>query len=253
MIHLKHSEMPFGIGGLASPYSVEGRLYTELGVHDQARVLGWLSGCPVVEELTEPNNPNPGRGPEAMVSRYDQINGAFFNIFKTVYHRNPQLGEMLNIPVARHENEPVGDYEQTSVPEEYDVQMAPMGTLVGYSLPRLFLKEVDSGSLKIPTAGFGSTERELRHSSATSLVDIAAGNSDTPLALLANFAELIATHGHISTPEILKSVLPSGWYDEHKADGMLEDAKRQLEVHAPSLWGAYRKMTAEDKQKLGII
>lgn len=245
--------MPFGVGGLVSPYMAEGKPFAELGVHDQARVIGWLSGCPVVEELTDPNNPAPGRGPEAMAGRYGEINEAFFEIFQATYRANSELAVMLTAPVRRKDDEPVGKHEEISIPLDFDKVMAPMATLAGYALPRLFIKEVKSGSAEKTIFSDSITEREARHSSALRLIDVAARRSSTPNTLVATFSELLAIHGHISVLEILKSVLPVGWYEEHQADKMLKDAKRQLELYAPHLWSAYRKMTAEDKQKIAII
>ncbi len=112
---------------------------------DQARALGWSDGCPVADELTDPSNTQPGRGPENMVNRYGEVNFWFGQIVREIAEVNPGLADEMMQNVSRRDDEHVGAYEGQSVPAMYHIKMAPMNTLAGYSLPRLFAVNLKAG------------------------------------------------------------------------------------------------------------
>lgn len=77
---------------------------------DQARYLGWIEGCPVVEELIT------ARGPEQMIKRYSEISFWQGHIRRELEAKNPTVYEVLTTPVKRLPGEPVGKHEEVSVP-----------------------------------------------------------------------------------------------------------------------------------------
>lgn len=246
MINRENIPQDFGSGAPIGPLFADGVPYYQMPKDDQARFQGWLNGCPVVEELVG------SRGAGVMSERYESVNQAFALICNIVGEMNPQLAEELASGQPRMSNEGAGKYEVGSVPDDYLSRMPATGTLVGYALPRLFIKEVDSASKTQQRKGSGVTEWEARKGSTEHMISRLATHN-TPEELLAAFAEDVAGHGHIGYTEILKSILPKGWYDEHLADSQVAAFKELLRLHAPLLWGTYRNMTAEQKAEQGII
>lgn len=106
---------------------------------DKARFLGQRAGCPVVEELI---NPDIGRGPEKMTNRYAEVNFWYGFLSREIEHYNKSLFKEFSKATSRKEGEPVGKYEPESVPENYTQTMAPMNSLPGFSLPRMFIEQI---------------------------------------------------------------------------------------------------------------
>src|SRR5665647_1386375 len=137
---MQKESLPFGSGSFV--YALNDPAFEALPVRDQARIVGWADGCPVVDELTDPANPNPQRGPEVMLGRYGEVNAWFSFIARSVEDVNPDLSDQLMTPVTRLISEPAGSYELESVPESYISEMSPMGTLPDDALPRLLVKQL---------------------------------------------------------------------------------------------------------------
>lgn len=236
--------IPFGSGGQTSPWRIDGIPYADLDPHDRARVQGWMNGCPVVEALTDPAN---GRGPDEMEYRYKLVNDASMHIFELVYGLNPSLAESLNQGTSRNKEEGVGVHETESVPDSFFEEMSPLGTLVGYSLPRLFIEQAGLNEEITPEA------REARAYTADRLLRDLCVSASSPESLLARYAESLGTNGDITPQRILGRILPEGWYGEHQATNMLEGFKRELEHSAPSLWKEYESMSPAEKASLKIV
>ncbi len=133
----------FGHGSFVGDIMQPDSGFFDLDAGDQARVLGWADGCPVVKELIDPSNSAPGRGPEAMVNRYGEVNFWFGEIGRIVEEVNPALHQQLMTPVGRLSDEPIGKYEPESVPISNFGEIAPMGTLAGFALPRIFIEHLN--------------------------------------------------------------------------------------------------------------
>lgn len=236
--------LPFGSGGQASPWMIDGIPYADLDPHDRARVQGWMNGCPVVEALTDPAQ---GRGPAEMEHRYQLVNDAYTHIFEEVYSVNPSLAESLNQSVSRSPGEGAGVHETESVPQSFLSEMSPLGTLVGYALPRLFVEQAGLNE------EITSEARESRLQIADSLLRDSCLNASTPNALLAQYSEALAVHGDLAPQRILGRILPRGWYDEHRATGMLDGFKQDLKQWAPTLWQEYTRIDKDVRAALKIV
>lgn len=236
----------FGQGGLVSCWRADNVPYVELPEVDKARVSGWYNGCPVVEELIM------SRGAETMASRYNQINHAFLNIVETVNQVNPELADKLMSPVLRRAGEPVGPFETESVPKTYQTKMEPLGTLAGYVLPRLVIKEAEKSSAVSNADVVENLDRQASMNQSLVLLGNAARRAKEPEELLAIFAQDLAKLGHLSHVEVLQQILPYAWFKEHGAESVMASFRMQLLISAKGLWEDYVTMPEEEKTSLGL-
>jgi hypothetical protein len=220
--------------------------FHELSPQDQAKVIGWAVGCPVVEELTDPRNPDPGRGPEAMLPRYGEV--AFWSgyISRAAEELNPALHAQLAQSVTRLKDEPIGKYEPESVPESYITEIPPTETLVGYTLPRLLTKQL--GGTEVPRA-----EKQARLVQGIDILDNAIVVANSPEELLALTAERMARDADVDPLTTLSTVLSVGWYSEHNADHMVRSVKQALKASAPQLWKLYSNLSEQAKAAQKIL
>lgn len=214
--------------------------YFELPVHDRARIMGWVAGCPVVEELTDPANTEPGRGPDIMEPRYAQVNFWFGYINREIADLNPGLHEQFSKPVPRRRDEPVGKLERESIPDSYYDEMPPMATLAGYALPRLFIEQIGYGKGKSPE------ELDKQMARGSKVLRKAIEDAKTPNELLARAAEGMA-HADVPVETVLNKVLSRGWLGEHNARMMLADFKQELARVAPTVWEHYQSLTPAEQ------
>jgi hypothetical protein len=235
--------LEFGTGSFVGS-ALNDPTFHELPIREQARVIGWAVGCPVVNELTDPHNTEPGRGPEAMLHRYGEVGYWFGHIARSVKEVNPDLYLQLMTPVQRRADEPIGKYEPESVPGSYNSEIPPTETLVGYSLPRIFIKQLGEGKER--------GEAQTRLLRGLAVLDTAIHEAQTPEELLALVAEGLSKED-VEPVSALSSVLPTGWYREHNADRMLGAFKNTLAEKAPSLWGVYEKLSDEEKKQQNIL
>ncbi len=238
---MQKESLPFGTGSFV--HALNDPAFEALPVREQARIVGWADGCPVVSELTDPANPDPQRGPEAMLGRYGEVNMWFGFITRSVQAVNPDLSDQLMAPVTRLISEPAGSYELESVPESYLAEMSPMGTLPGYALPRLLVKQLGQGSV---------SDTQARLCRGLEALDQAASEARTPAELLALFAAGLLAKQDLSLEAILSSSLSSGWFDEHNATTMLTAVKTAFAVKAPELWAIYVDLPAAAKAELKL-
>ncbi len=218
--------------------------FLDMTVIEQAKLVGWANGCPVVNELTDPENTSPGRGPENMLPRYAQVNFWFGQIRRAVGEVNPELHNQLMAPVQRLDAEPAGDHEIESVPITYLTEMSPMGTLVGYALPRLFVKQLGE---KDQSAEEAQDRLEL----GLIVLDNAIPKASTPEQLLALVAEGLS-QADVPPFVVLSSVLSTGWLKEHNAVSLLDKFKAALQENAPTLWDHYSHLSEDEKSKFNI-
>lgn len=237
--------LEFGSGSFVGQI-MEDRAFFDMSVRDQARVVGWVASCPVVTELTDPANPNPGRGPEAMLNRYAQVNFWFGYIHRAAGEIRPDLEDQLMAPVLRQPGEPVGKYEPESVPPSHSELISPMGTLAGYALPRIFLEQLGTGQ------ELDQEERKDRLVNGLGILDAAIRDAETPLELLASLAEGLTAVGQTTPEQAFKHIFTQGWLDEHNARTMLEQFKDVMAYKAPTLWARYQALTDADRVRLKL-
>lgn len=238
-----HKEsLSFGSGSFVA--ALNDPAFEVLAVRDQAQIVGWADGCPVVNELTDPANPDPQRGPATMLGRYGQVNMWFGFIARTAGEVNVNLSAQLLSPVSRLADEPVGPYEPESVPNTYVTEMAPMATLPGYALPRLLVKQLGNGTV---------ADTQARLSRGLEALDSAVSKAGTPAELLALFANGLYAQKDISAEVILGSAFSKGWFDEHNASTMLSEIKVAFADKAPELWAVYTTLPVAAKSRLKLV
>ncbi|MDQ3093622.1 MAG: hypothetical protein M3Q70_00385 [bacterium] len=228
---MDRSSYEFGRGSFVGTIMRDPEAFFGSDVRDQARMLGWVAGCPVVEQLTDPDNPTPGRGPENMMNRYGQINFWFKYAMESVVQKvNPDLYNQMMKDVERLPIEPIGRHEPESIPEEYREKMQPMTTLVGYVTPRLLIDQLGINS------GAASDELDKRFSNAHKTLKNAAANVDNPESFLVRFADIIRQGGQVDDEILKKHFDASGWLEEHNAQSMADRLKDTARNEAPELY-----------------
>lgn len=228
-------QLQFGSGSYVGE-ALNSPAFNELPLDEQAQAIGWAVGCPVAIELTS-HIVDGGRGPEAMLNRYGEIGFWLGEVSRTAKEVNPNLYAQLSTSVARLVTEPVGKYEPESIPSNYIFEIPPAETLVGFALPRLIIKGLDSPDNQIIAAD---------------LIEILVRISKSPEELLAVMAEELSKKS-IPPDEALRTVLPIGWFEEHYAHSMVDKVKEALENHAPKLWSNYQLLSGNDKAAMKIL
>lgn len=218
--------------------------FFEMEPRAQAQVLGWADGCPVVDELTNPANKVPGRGPDAMLKRYAQVNIWFGYIAGVVREKNPRLHTYLTSKVPRRSDEPVGKHEPQSVPSDYQEYTYPMNTLAGYSLPRILIEQLGKE---------GDTDRSGRMMRGLDVIEKAAEETQTPLELLAKVSDGLLVAGDVSPEQIFRHTLSRGWVEEHNAAHAIDELKGIMRIQTPGTYHAYYALDPQVKRDLGIV
>lgn len=234
---IQRENLSFGQGSFVGDILKDPSFFNE-PVQKQAEIIGWAIGCPVVQELTDPSNTTPGRGPEAMLKRYGEIGLWHGFILETVEELNPVLDRKMAIAVDRLPDEPVGKYEADSVPAAYLEKIPATETLAGYTLPRLMIKQIGRGLPK--------SELQDRMARGIEAFEEAIPKAETPEELLALAAGNIAK-ADVEPIEVLKTILPTGWMEEHNGRRSVDDAKVALRDKAPELWAVYSSLAHEER------
>lgn len=206
---------------------------------EQARYVGYVNGCPVVQELIAE------RGAEAMLNRYGEVNFWFTEIARMAEERNFPLYQALTTPVPRRLGESVGKHEPESVPEDHANVIAPMGTLVGWALPRLFIKQLGGAGQSVEVAQ-GRLDRGM------AVLEYAVDHAASPAELLAFVAEGVS-QADLTRQEVLQTILLRGWLEEQRSLHMVNEVKVALNQYAPEVWDAYVQMSASELAKLQIL
>jgi len=215
-------------------------------IREQALAMGWADGCPVALDLTDPENQQPGRGPEAMLARYAEVNFWFTQITREVEEVNPELYDQLMSMVDRIPGEEAGLFEEASVPSDYKEKMYPMNTIAGFALPRVLVDYLKDGEPGMPAA----QDRLIK---VTDLVQEAAKKAEDPLDLLVIFAGKGFDEGMFKPEKVFKHILGSGWVAEHNSMSTIAKLKSRLQEDAPSLWAEYCKLSDDDKKEMKIL
>jgi hypothetical protein len=243
---IKRNEDDFGRGKFITDIQSEGGdHFFGASVLEQALRLGYVNGCPVAIELTNPKNTDPGRGPENMLERYGEVNFWFTYIEDQLKELNPNMAAEFVAGVPRGPFDKVGDYEEGSVPDSYTDRMSPLGTLAGYSMPRLLAEQVGDGE-------DGTMVASARMTRGIDSLRKAIKGALYPEELLVLFGENIALAGDIPVERVLKHVFSAGWLKEHGAESMMADAQTIAVAKAPNLMETYNLMTQAEREQLGI-
>lgn len=240
---ISREQFDFGRGSFVGP-AMQQPDFFDLSTQDQARIAGWVDGCPVVEELIDPANTSPGRGPENMLKRYASVNFWFSYISRETKEHNPVLYDQLMSPVARNTDEPVGKHEPESVPSGYVNELYPMNTLAGFAIPRIFVEQLGDGE---------QSEVVDRMTRGLQVVETAILKSSSPLELLARIGEGLVVSGNVAPEQVLKHMLGQGWVEEHNADTTIGLLKSVLADNAPTIWSAYTGFDTNQRTNLKLV
>lgn len=238
-MEVSKENIQFGQGSFVGEISRDPAFF-DLPVQEQAKIIGWANSCPITDELTDSDNPNPGRGPEAMRQRYAEVNFWFKFIDRETERLNPRLHELLMKQVRREAGESVGKHETQNVPDWHDRNISPMGTLAGYALPRIFVEQV--GTHK----GISRDEIQDHLFKGLDVLEAAIPLANSPNELLALVAEGLL-HANCTPQEIMKHTFSAGWIKEHNAHRMMGEFKLMAQYRAPELSKAYSSLTHEEK------
>lgn len=214
-------------------------------VEEQAELLGWFHGCPVTHELIDPQNLNPGRGPEAMLRRYAETNFWFNFIRNESREPNSDLYFSLGNPIVRKAHEPVGKHDLLSVAAKHLLEMSPMNTLAGYALPRVFIEQLGRSD------EITKEEAQNRLARGLKILETVLPKARTPNDLLALLSEAVI-EADTDPMSVLGHALSRGWLEEENAETMLQDLKQKLREKAPKLWQFYLGLSEEEKEENGI-
>lgn len=226
---MQREQLEFGRGSFVGIVMRDPEAFLEADSRDQARMLGWVAGCPVVEELTDPLNTQPGRGPEEMLKRYGQVSFWFGYAMEAVQTENPDLYDKMMSDVSRQVDEPIGRHEPESIPQAYETAMQPMTTLVGYITPRLLIEQIGL------RANITRDEKSSRLAFANTALKQAAAAASSPEEFLAGFADTIRTNGSVAEETIKKQFDASGWIEEHNGRSMVANLEEATRKVAPEL------------------
>lgn len=235
----------FGKGSFIGKIS-RGQGFFSLPVREQAKIIGWANSCPVTDELTDPDNPNLGRGPEAMRERYAEVNFWFGFILDEAQRLSPGLHQQLIKTVDRQLDEPAGKYEPENVPSWHEEKISPMGRLSGYALPRIFIEQL--GTHK----GANRQEIRARMMRGLDVLEDAINRASNPIDLLALVGEGLIK-ADCSPKDVLKHSLSQGWMAEHNSPSAIQNYKEVLQDKSPELWQAYTLMTQQEKDALKLV
>jgi len=240
-------ELGFGVGHFISPVYGDSEFVDiaddpeNPNIRLQAALAAYTNGCPIARELMDPET---GRGPEAMLERYASLNFWFVHITEIAYERNEDLYYRLVTPFPRQPGEPVGRYEPDSVSEDYRDMIPPMGTLYGWALPRLLIKQMGDNE--------SQEETVTRLDRGLSILEQAMDDTEDPMVLLARFAEGIS-QADVEPTEVLRSILSTGWFEEQNALSMIDALRAAMRDHAPTLWNTYSQLGQAERTALDIV
>jgi len=201
--------------------------------------MAWSHACVIAVELTDPQHPT--LGPDWMLKRYGETNFWFGYILAEAIKLNSQLLASLEQPVPRKEGEPVGNFEEMSVPSTHLAEMSPMSRIYGYALPRVHIEAMGRGEAR-------NQERALR---AIKVLDETIKASSVPAELLAVLSEKSLSFG-ADAKEVLSHILPSGVLKEENCLTDYQEIAEQLQLRAPTIWEAYAAISTQEKESMGV-
>lgn len=204
---------------------------------EEATLLGWSHGCPIVRELIGPDS---SFSPEWMLQRYASVNKWFTDLCKVAQQTNPSLYRQLRKPTLRFPDEPVGKHEPLSVPFQHLTHIAPMDTPCGYASPRLPIEIIRLGG-NIP---------EKTEIAYAIMVD-AVQKAKTRRELLAILSEKVVLAG-VDPVYVLEHTLATGILDEENCRREYIKLAEELEVKAPNIMRAYIGLNSADKARKKI-
>lgn len=234
----KPEEVRFGNGRVIGTVLLDPE-YPSLDAEQQAIRMGRAVGCPVVQQVMS------DRGFEGARDRYLQVGFWFGQAVHTAERVNTALADRLKAEVPRRLSEPVGIYEPESVPDYYGAVIPPTETLAGYALPRLLSSLHDSEAL-------AAESPSDRYMAVWGLLEDEAVRSLTAAELLMRCAQGAIQMG-MNSKEVLKKVLPAGWYGEHNGDTMVMEAKLAMVRFAPAVMEEYGNHTNADLDAMGVL
>lgn len=210
---------------------------------DRLYVSAWRHACfqPTAVEATY--------GIEWTRQRYDECDFVTGLILEHIQKRGPEKQKLYKAlttsklrDFSQLPSEYIGHHEKDRVPNSQRKERAPLATLVGYSLPRVFIE----------IAGRGDKRNWTLYKKALDLLDKAIDISDKPEELVARLAEFAAVDG-VSRETLLSYVLEPQVLVEQNSNADYRRMIDALKTHSPILWAKYIRMNTEERKKAGIL
>lgn len=229
----------------------EGKSLSEMAdIKERTYAMGYMHACPIVPEVVKyyAGGQDEMVGWKKTLKRYIECNYVFSEvILKRALESNKHLAQLLTTPVPRMPGEKASDkIDRSLVSESFDKEMAPLSTLWGYALPRIFLLGGRDDS------GIGIREKMTRMKET---LDRLIPRAVDPMMLALELSEEVYKQG-ASPEDIFGHLLPSGLLEEEGSRAMYLEAITRMSVHAPELKEAYLQMLVVngpvEMHKMGI-
>ncbi len=222
-------------------------------------VSAWRHACPQPDMVVKyygdawkNTQPDPMSIPEVIViehgiritrERYDECDFVYKQWIcdMTEKHNKPLYKQLTSI-TKRLSGEPMGIHETGRIPQTHEQEMSPLSTLVGFSLPRVFIE----------IAGRGSNRTAGKYFNALDILETHIRDSQTPVELLARMTESAIANG-VEPNTVLSHVLEPGILREENNHTEYMQVGQALSVYAPSAWRYYVSITPTEREAAGMI
>jgi len=257
-IELGFGEREFADG---KTFGDEGSDFVGLPLPQQVGRMSRSHACPVAYEVIEmfgqkyrvqhpeaTQEETTRAGMEMALARYAECNFVWGYVLHRAQILNPRLYEQLTTPAAREQDEnPDRNLDKTLLPPDFDKEMRPLSTPMGYFIPRVVIEEFGRG----PDNEDRTAERIQRALEAVDRVisqNENAGPKFFGIGLAEEMAEMDANPRMVIEHTLARSIL-----QEEGCRRTFRILLALMEHLAPTLWQEYSAMTAEQRKEAGII
>lgn len=213
-----------------------GQDFFNQSVDKQVNRIAWSEGCMVKDKVIRKNGSQEAR------NRYGEIIMTR-QIFKMeAAEHNPELFWLIDQPLKRNENEPVGNHEPNSTPKSHLTEISSNDTPWGYSVPRELI------------VFFGDKEKitQSRMLEGYNLLEQSVKEAKNPLAMIAILGEKIVNKNPELIDGILRQSFSRGYLKEENVNKLYEELLKEIKKHAPKLYRRYSELTSEEREAKGI-
>jgi hypothetical protein len=200
-------------------------------------MLAWVEGCPI------PKGVISRKGIPGAIVGYTDVLSTRLHILRSAQIYNSSLYHQMIVDTKRSNNEPVGLlHESESVPKSYLRYIPANDSTCGYSVPRSVL----TVSSNIPK----ETMRDVLHN--IQVIKPIITEVDKPLLLVALAAEELATYYPNKVDDLIRFSFSRGHFQEQNNLTTFQELFGLLEIHAPTLFRRYGKLSPDEKAEKGI-
>lgn len=240
--------------------------FLNLSEEEQAEALGWSAACPVVADLIQPEELG-GRGAREMRNKYGQVVFWFEHIRSVATESgNEQLAFLLSHKQPRLANEPVGYFNDVSIPVEHiaNIFRSPAAD----ALPRILLtfskKDVNgvaASAIHPDKVNTDPTQIEKNQDNLTTVLDlldelIPVSNTPNELAVLLveNLFEILEQEGDIKTQmQLLRNLLGASKHNEENCHHAYRQLFHIIHGRAPRILALYQSLNRRRLVQYDIV